>query len=205
MERSLYSVPADDSGRPQLVVEREDRFSGLFPLAWSRNGRVLMFSAPARATNRDVWMLPSDSAITPFLMTPRDERAAMFSPDGRWVVYAAKETGREEQVYIQPYDGSGGRVLISPDGGIEPVWSPTGREIFYRSSDGTRIMSVEVHTEPTLTLGDPRVLFTGRFISSDGSYWSNYDVSRGGQEFVMLEADQTSTPQLNVVLTGPIR
>ena len=106
MGGSLYSVPADDSGQPRLVLEREDRFSGLYPLAWSRNGRVLMFSAPARATNRDVWMLPSGSAITPFLVTPRDERAAMFSPDGRWVVYAARETGREEQVYVQPYPGA---------------------------------------------------------------------------------------------------
>ena len=150
-------------------------------------------------------MLPSESAMTPFLMTPRDERAAMFSPDGRWVVYAVRETGREEQVYVQQYPSSGGRVLISPDGGIEPVWSPTGREIFYRSSDGTHIMSVEVHTEPTLTIKDSRVLLAGRFITSEGSYWSNYDVSRDGQEFVVLEGDQTSTSQLNVVLTGPIR
>ena len=62
-----------------------------------------------------------------------------------------------------------------------------------------------VHTERTLTIGDSRVLFAGRFTSSDGSYWSNYDVSRDGQEFVMLEADQASTPRLNVVLTGPTR
>lgn len=98
-------------------------------------------------------------------------------PDGRWVVYAARETGREEQVYVQPYPGPGGRVVISPGGGIEPVWSPTGREIFYRSVDGTRMMSVDVRTEPTLTVGDPRFLFPGRFVTSDGSYWSNYDVS----------------------------
>ncbi|MQA31885.1 MAG: hypothetical protein GEU82_18970 [Luteitalea sp.] len=200
MGGSLYSVPADDGGAPQLVLEREDRFSGLYPLAWSRNGRVLMFSAPARTTNRDVWMLPNESAIMPFLVTARDERAGMFSPDGRWVLYAARETGREEQVYVQPYPGPGGRVVISPDAGIEPVWSPSGREIFYRSSDGTRMISVEVSTEPTLTIGDSRVLFAGRFVSSDGSYWSNYDVSRNGQEFLMLEADLPSTPRLNVVM-----
>ena len=182
-DRSLHSVPADDSSEPQSVLRREDPFSALFPLAWSRDGRVLMFSAPTAATNRDVWMLSVDGAITPFLVTPRDERAAMFSPDGRWVVYAARETGREEQVYIQPYPGPGGRLVISPGGGIEPVWSPTGREIFYRSIDGTRMMSVDVRTEPTLTVGNPRVLFIGRFLTADGSYWSNYDVSRDGQEF----------------------
>ena len=88
----------------------------------------------------------------------------MFSPDGRWIVYAARETGREEQVYVQPYSGPAGRVVISPGGGLEPVWSPTGREIFYRSTDGTRMISVDVRTEPTLTVGDPRVLFAGRFV-----------------------------------------
>jgi eukaryotic-like serine/threonine-protein kinase len=199
-DRSLYSVTADDSSEPQLLLTRDERFSAVFPLAWSRNGRVLMFSAPTAATNRDVWMLPVGGTMTPFLVTPRDERAAMFSPDGRWVVYAARETGREEQIYLQPYPGPGGRVVISPGGGIEPVWSPTGREIFYRSADGTQMMSVDVRTEPMLTVGTPRTLFVGRFVSSDGSYWSNYDVSHDGEQFLMLEAQESSAPRLNVDL-----
>ena len=159
-----------------------------------------MLSAPAQATNRDVWIMPVAGTIAPFLVTPRDERAAMFSPDGRWVVYAARETGREEQIYAQPYPGPGGREVVAPGGGIEPVWSPTGREIFYRSVDGTRMMSVDVRTDPAFSVGAPRVLFAGQFSTSDGSYWSNYDVSRDGQGFLMLEADETSAPRVNVVL-----
>ncbi len=159
-----------------------------------------MFSAPVPATNRDVWIRRSDETIVPFLETARDERAATFSPDGRWVVYAARETGREEQVYVQPYPGPGSREVVSPGGGVEPLWSPTGREIFYLSVDGTKMMSVDVRTEPTLTVGEPRELFAGRFRTADGSFWSNYDVSRDGQNFLMLEADEGSTPRVNVVL-----
>ena len=40
--------------------------------------------------------------------------------------------------------------------GLEPVWSPTGREIFYRSVDGTRLMSVDMRTDPSLQVGTPR-------------------------------------------------
>ena len=181
------------------MLRREDRLTSIFPLDWSSDGSVLVFSAPAPTTNRDVWTLRGEMAM-PFLITPRDERAAMFSPDGRWIVYTAKETGREEQVYVQPYPGPGGREVISRGGGIEPVWSSTGREIFFRSVDGTQIMSVDVRTETSFAAGTPTVLFAGRFANLGGSYWSNYDVSRDGQSFLMLEADQTSTPRLNVVV-----
>lgn len=135
-------------------------------------------------------------------MTPRDERAAMFSPDGRWVVYALRETGREEQVYIQPYPGPGGRVVISPGGGVEPVWSPTGREIFYRSIDGTRMMAVEVGLGPTPSVAPPRELFAGQFVMSatGGNYWSEYDLAPDGERFLMLVADEATAPRLNVVV-----
>jgi hypothetical protein len=207
-EGNLYTAPADDGSEPllllkrddaQLVRERQDSFTSIFPLDWSSHSNVLVFSAPAPRTNRDVWTL-RDGAATPFLSTPRDERAAMFSPDGRWIVYAAKETGREEQIYVQPYPGPGGREVISRGGGIEPIWSPTGREIFFRSVDGTEVMTVDVRTEPSFWAGTPRVLFAGQFADLGGSYWANYDVSPNGQSFLMLESDRPTTPRLNVVL-----
>jgi Tol biopolymer transport system component len=209
-EGKLHSMSADGSDEPQIVIGPDDArvartpdnvSTNLFPLGWSHDGRVLIFSVPAPVTNRDVWMLRDDGTATPFLATPRDERAATFSPDGRWVVYAAKETGREEQIYVQPFPGPGGREVISPNGGIEPVWSRSGREIFYRSVDGSRIISVDVRTDP-FSAGTPRTVFAGRFHILGGSFFSNYDVSPNGQSFLMLESDQASTPRLNVVMNG---
>jgi Tol biopolymer transport system component/tRNA A-37 threonylcarbamoyl transferase component Bud32 len=200
----LYSAPADNSGEAQLVIEPSD--GAMFPLAWSRNGQVLVYSHAVAATGRDLWMLPAGGRPVPYLTTPRDERAAMFSPDGRWVVYAEKETGREEEVYIQPFPQPGGRVVISRGGGVEPVWSPTGREIFYRSVDGRRMLAVDVQTDPTVSVGPERVLFEAPFWLGS-SYWSNYDVWPDGNEFLMVTAGDAGPPGVHVVINwiGEVR
>lgn len=62
------------------------------------------------------------------------------------------------------------------------------------------MMSVDVHTQPTFLAGTPRLLFAAPLADVGGSYWSNYDVSRTGQEFLMLQAAQTSTPRINVLV-----
>ena len=64
---SLYSMPADDSTGPELVLEPTAPASGLFPLAWSRDGRTLVYSRPARETNRDVFTLGLDGTAAAFL------------------------------------------------------------------------------------------------------------------------------------------
>jgi eukaryotic-like serine/threonine-protein kinase len=194
----LYSMWMDGSREPELFLEPERGL--LYPLAWSRDGRVLAYSNAVPETGRDVWMFPVGGEPTPFLITPRDERAAMFSPDGRWVVYAEKEVGREEVVYVQPYAGPGDRLVVSRGGGIEPVWSPTGREIFYRSVDGRRMMAVEIQTEPSVSVGTPYVLFEGSYPLLS-SFFSDYDVWPDGNEFLMVAAaSEGATPGVVVVI-----
>jgi Tol biopolymer transport system component len=134
-DASIFIMPADDS-RPATVLLEKDPKAFLFPLAWSRDGRTLVYSRPSAETNRDVYVLPAGGKPTPFLATTRDERSAMLSPDGHWMVYAVLEAGREEEVYEQRYPGPGDRTPVSVGGGREPVWSPAGDEIFYRSIDG---------------------------------------------------------------------
>jgi hypothetical protein len=149
-------------------------------------------------TNRDVWVLPAGGKPTPFLATTRDERSAVLSPDGRWMVYAVLEAGREEEVYLQQYPGPGDRTPVSVGGGREPVWSPSGDEIFYRSIDGERMMAVSVRTKPTLTIGQPRMLFQGQFRL--GSFWSEYDVSPKTKDFLMVAVDEPTRPRLVVAV-----
>ncbi|MGB2714843.1 MAG: protein kinase [Vicinamibacterales bacterium] len=197
-DSSLYSIPADDSTGPGLVLERTAPANGLFPLAWSRDGGTLVYSRPARETNRDVFTLAIDGTAAAFLETPRDERSAMLSPDGRWMLYAALEPGREEEVYVQRHPGPGERVVVSPGGGREPIWSPLGNEIFYRSIDGRRMMAVDVTTEPELRIGVPRLLFEGDF--QTGSFFSNYDVTPDAKQFLMIEGAAAPQSRLHVVV-----
>ena len=191
----IVNTSAEDSGPPTVLLPRDGL---LFPLAWSRDGRTLVFSRPMPQTNRDIWVLPAGGKPTQFLATSRDERSAMLSPDGHWMVYAALEAGREEEVYVLRYPGPGDRAAVSVGGGREPVWSPSGDEIFYRSIDGERMMAVSVRTEPTLTIGQPRTLFQGHYRL--GTFWSEYDVSPKTKEFLMVAVDEPTRPRLAVAI-----
>jgi Tol biopolymer transport system component len=191
---TLYSVPVDGSAEPKPMLDaRSAAEEAEFPLNWSPDGRILAFSKARPGTLRNVWMLPVDGKPQPFLDTEADERPAMFSPDGHWLVYAVRQANREEHVYVQPYPGLGPKFLISTGGGAEPVWSPTGREIFYRSLDGTRMLTVAVQTNPRFTASAPKLVFEGNYYFHQGGFYPTYDVTRNGQQFIMIEAEQQAT------------
>jgi eukaryotic-like serine/threonine-protein kinase len=195
----LYTVSAGGKDEPKLTLE--DAGSILFPLGWSKASGVLSYSRVRADSNRNVWMLLPTGQTAPFLNTVLDERSATLSPDGRWVVYAIREQGAPEQVYVQPSSGSGERVMVSNDGGMQPVWSPTGLEIFYRSLDGIRLLTVDVKTVPNLRLGMPKVAIETRFMPMSEGFFSDYDVSLDGREFLMLKMDDVAAaPKLHVVV-----
>ncbi|MCH8269243.1 MAG: PD40 domain-containing protein [Acidobacteria bacterium] len=114
----------------------------------------------------------------PFLQTQFSEGPAVFSPDGRWLAYVSDESGRFE-IYVQPFPGPGGKWQISTGGGTEPVWSPSGQELYYRNSD--QMMAVDISTQPTFTVGKPRLLFRGRYERSSVSraYYDGHQMASG--------------------------
>lgn len=135
----------------------------------------------------------------PLLETTFNEHSPMFSSDGRWFAYVSDETGRDE-IYLRPYPGEGGKRSVSTDGGSEPLWSVRGRELFYRNGD--KMMAVSIDTEPELRVGTPEVLFEGRFaITHRPDIPRNYDVSRDGRRFLMVQTvDDLAPTQINIVL-----
>jgi len=193
---NLFWQPADGSGKAERLATSEYR---LAPGSWSPDGKLLAFIETNPSTGQDIWVLRlSDHKAEPFLRTPANEGAPQFSPDGHWLAYASDESGRWE-IYVQPYPGPGGKLQISADGGREPVWNRNGRELFYRS--GEKMMAVDIATQPSLSAGKPRILFEGRYRTTNASL-PGYDVSPDGQRFLMVkEGEQaTSTTQINVVL-----
>jgi Tol biopolymer transport system component len=192
----LYSIPADDSRKPQLLLAPDAPGASLFPLAWWREG-ILVYSRASPETNRDVYTWRNGESPKAVVASHRDERAAMLSPDGHWIVYAALEPGRDEQIYVQRYPDASQRTVVSQGGGREPAWSPTGDKIFYRSSDGRGMLAVVVQTEPSLRVGPPRTLFEGHF--REGNFWSDYDVTPDGKRFLMVELVTPPQPRINVV------
>jgi Tol biopolymer transport system component len=169
--------------------------------SFSLDGKFIIYAAsePERGQQGwDLWYVGTEPGAKPlpFLVTPKDERYAEFSPDGNYVAYASNESGRYE-VYVKPFPSGEGISRVSIDGGSLPRWSPRGDELFYVWGDD--IMVVHVQTKPKLVLGQPQKLFSRRPIAADRAegLYDSYDVSADGQRFVMLQSDeqQTSTSQ----------
>jgi hypothetical protein len=76
------------------------------------------------------------------------------------------------------------------------LWNRNGRELFYRNS--SKLMAVEISTQPSFSARKPKVLFEGQYRSLPTST-PNYDVSADGQRFLMLKSIEQSG-QINVVL-----
>jgi len=181
------------------------------PYSWSLDGGRLAYVRLPPTTEAEIRLLqtggsqssPSELGAPVFLKTRTADGGPAFSPNGRFIAYASQdETGRRE-IYVRPASsGAAGRWRMSTDGGNEPQWNPNGRELFYRS--GRVMMAVEVTTEGGFAAGKPRALFEGPYLQAFGGYVRpNYDVSRDGQRFLMLEPVERPAPppaEIDVVL-----
>jgi len=192
---NLFWQPADGSGKAERLTTSENQQN---PISWSPDGQVLAYMELDPTTNWDIWLLRlGDRKPQVFLRTSSFESVPQFSPDGRWLAYVSDESGRFE-IYVQPYPGPGGKWQISTEGGTEPIWNPNNRELFYRN--GPTMMSVDILTQPSFSVGKPRMLFEGPYLSITSTL-ASYDVSPDGQRFLMLKAteQQQSITQINVV------
>jgi Tol biopolymer transport system component len=192
-----FWVPADGSGSAERLLTSEH---AQFPGSFTPDGQHLAFMDIDPKTGNDLWVLPlqGERKAEPLVRTPFAERGAAFSPDGRWVAYTSRESG-SWQVYVQPYGRAGGKAQISTDGGTEAVWARDGRELFYRSDD--KMMAVSVRSGGSFVAERARLLFEGRYARGPVAGFTNFDVSRDGQRFLMIKTEQSSAPtQLNVVL-----
>jgi Tol biopolymer transport system component len=189
---NIFWKPADGSGEAQPLLIRDNYQR---PWSWSPDGQLLLFDERT-PVGLDIWVLPFEGDPVPVLTTSFSETDPAFSPDGRWLAYVSDESGRYE-VYLQPYPGPGERWLVSTDGGREPIWSTNGEELFYRT--GSSMVAVTVETEPSFTLGTPRLLFEEEYFSQDMA--PNYDVLPDSQQFVMIREDALPAPtRINIVL-----
>jgi Tol biopolymer transport system component len=186
-QRNIFIIPSDGSAlEPERLAASPYEQA---PLAWSPDGRWLLFGQITPKTGADLAVIDmtGDKMPRPWLQTEFDEDEASFSPDGRWVSYVSNQTGRAE-VWLRPFPGPGAPLRVSPDGGHEPIWSRNSRELFYQS--GRKLMTVEVAaSDRELRLKPPRVLFEGGFLPYDPNVPRTYDVAPDGR-FLMIREDQ---------------
>lgn len=194
--RNLLWKAADGSGGEEALTSSDN--IGV-PGSVTPDGKWLAFHAVDPATGPDIWVLPLDGDRKPQVVvkTPEPDISPRFSPDGRWLAYAT-QSGPRPHVYVTPFPGPGGRSQISTDGGAEPIWSRTGRELFYRN--GSKMMAVDIVTQPTFSAGAPRQLFDGRFEFGTAGL-AGYDVAPDGR-FLMVQPvePEQAARQINIVL-----
>jgi hypothetical protein len=155
---------------------------------WSADGRYILYEEVNPATKADLWMLPlvGDSKPMRVVASPFNDAAASVSPDGRWVAYTSDDSGRR-QVFVQSFPPSGGRWQVSTTAvdTAYPRWRSDGKELFFDVSG--QLTSVDLAgTLPggVFEAGVPRPLFRGL----QNLPPHNYDVTPGGQRFLVLSA-----------------
>jgi Tol biopolymer transport system component len=192
-QRNIYWQLADGSGGPERLTTSEHN---QVPVSFSPDGQTLAFHESymeSLPTGGRRWMLRlwtlhlGDRSARPFLTSQVNQGTPQISPDGRWLAYVSSESGPSNQVFVQPYPGPGEKVQVSTYGGWEPLWNPNGRELFFRSGHNEcDLNAVDLVTQPTFTVGAPRLLFEGTYLSAPEPV-PNYDVSRDGRRFLMVK------------------
>jgi serine/threonine-protein kinase len=188
---AITNIPVDGTqAATELLTSERIQWVG----AWSTDNRHLAYAPLSpEDTLTDIFVLDTETGTTaPFLQNPAYEEYPVWSPDGKWIAYASGESGSWE-VHVRPFPGPGGRHRVSTDGGREPIWSGDGKFLYYRSginferAEATKMMVVDVSTEPEFHVGPPRVLFEGLWALGFGT--RNYDLTRDEQRFLMVERE----------------
>jgi serine/threonine-protein kinase len=201
---SLFRVRANGAlAAPEPIVVAD---SNLVPGTWTPDGKELVYYQIAGAPAVFVRDIMGSHTPRPVSAPSAIAGGADLSPDGRWLAYHAAESGRNE-VFVQAYPAAERRYQVSTGGGLSPVWRGDGRELFYAEpmeagspgDRGIRMMAVAVGVDPELSLSAPVALFEGRYEMNVPA--RSYDVSRDGQTFFLLRADeQPAKPVTQIVV-----
>jgi Tol biopolymer transport system component len=174
------------------------------PESFSPDGSTLLTWVQSAIAGGDLFALNlgASPTLTPFLVTPFDESAAMFSPDGKWVAYQSNASMRNE-VYVRRYPPTNEQWQISNAGGETPTWSPDGKELFYTS--GNVIMRVAIGGGASLNPGTPALLFripghAAPRISGSASRPVISGVTPDKKHFLFRLGTEQGMPSINVVL-----
>jgi serine/threonine-protein kinase len=159
----VYQMPASGTIQPEPLIRSDVTYK--YPLAWSPDGKYVVFTQLGEGGMYDIWLLPlhEDRTPRPYLSTPFNEDFAAFSPDGRWLAHNSDETGTAE-IYVRSFPEPGEKYRVSTSGGTTPQWSKDGKELVFFSLSqyyygSGPIYAVDVETKPTFRAGTPRMLF----------------------------------------------
>jgi serine/threonine-protein kinase len=199
---------ADGTGAPSVIASG----ASPGPTSWSFDGTTLAMTvygkSTAEASQGDIYTWRAGDRPRPLIQSAADEGRLEFSPASPHYAYASDDAG-QMQVYVAAIDRPAERVRVSTSGGDAPAWTKGGHELIYvapgSSQDVSRVMAVEIATEPTVRVGLPRLLFESREanVLAGAHPGRNYDVTPNGERILTAPMQPPQIPaahHIDVVL-----
>jgi serine/threonine protein kinase/Tol biopolymer transport system component len=194
---SLLKKPADGSGQEEVLYAAGADFRSAALIDWSPDGRFLSYDGSNLKTGLwQNWVVPLFGDRKPFQPAPvnTSQYDGNFSPDGHWLAYFSYETGRPE-VYVVPFPGPGGKFQISHSGGWVVRWG-SKNQLFYATM-GNRLEEADLEMSGnSLRVKSLRPLFEMNLPRVNDPL---FDVTAGGQRFIVVTADRTTTNSITLV------
>jgi Tol biopolymer transport system component len=187
----LYLKLSDNTRNEELLIESD---AAAAPMAWSPDGKLLVYSTQDPKTAGDIWALPIADTKKPIaiLQTSADERNPQVSPDGKWIAYSSNESGRTE-IYIKSFPEGPAKIQVSVDGGVFPRWRRDGKELYFLNPLSLgNMMATEIRVSgSSVQRSVPQALFPTQFVSGihPGGLYHAYAVSGNGQRFLINQFD----------------
>ena len=207
---AMFWKPLDGSSPEEPLLLKDNSVDAWF---FSPDGNTLLYADWQFEGGLNIGALPlrDPQHATTIFPWKYNVEWAVLSPDGKWIAYDSSESGRPE-VYVAPYPALEPRERISTDGGLHPLWAPDGRDLYYRVGTTTedmeqrflgqksRVMAVSIETKPSLTAGQPRMLFEGPYFESG----HDIAITPDGKGFILIRENDTTGPkQIEVVVNWP--
>ncbi|MBC8164601.1 MAG: PD40 domain-containing protein [Bryobacteraceae bacterium] len=193
----IWRADVTDPSQPSVVLS-EHVSNGILGDV-SRDGKWLVYSAPAETSSHDIWKvrLEGGTGAVRYVSTSASEVQPAISPDGRFLAYASDETGTYE-IFIETFPDAGNRWQVSSHGGTEPRWRGDGKELYYVSTD-KQLTAVHIKLSSEVGASAPVPLFRVKTARAS-LYRRSYDVTRDGTRFLVLKAeDSTPAPSVHVL------
>ena len=154
-QSQIYVKPADGSSPETQITSDAEPFKTAGP--WSKDGKLIVYSALDPKTQRDIWIVSVDGDHTPkpFLRSPFNELGPDLSPDGRWLSYISDESGQQE-LYVQSFPVPGDKYRVSNGRVAYGGWLPDGRISYGDEASGLSVVSVS--EGPPFKTGPPQKL-----------------------------------------------
>jgi len=187
-----------DGSAPDEVLLREPG-TWFCPWSVSPDGRYLLFSRYVPETGADLLRLdltaaPLSRQADVFVATPASDYGAAISPSGDWVAYFSDASGRSEILLEAfPDGGKKTRVWSSDRNTDNPIWSPDGQELYFfadaeEANPEQEMMAVRLgFSSSGVQVGQPRKLFSGRFITLSDS-GPSAALTPDGRRFLVMPA-----------------